>query len=386
MAPYVLGLAEKGFAIHVLSAEKPKQKQLIREYQRQFEAAGVKWTWINYRNSPPLAGQIFTQWRLMSVARKIISDNNIDLVHCRSFPAAFIAWKLQKKNRLRYIYDFRDFYTDGNFQTSRGIKRLIFRWLRTLDQHLVRNASWIVCLTNRAVALLSDRFLTDLPDMRDRFSVIPCCADFNHFDPSKISATDRSFARDRAGLPPEAVTLVYLGSLGPDYLLSEMISLFKQLIYIKPNAYFLFVSNNGQKLVNEECARQGVPFSRIRFVTADRNEVPAFISIGDLSVVFIRADLSKAGCSPTKLAELFAMGIPVIANSGVGDLDDLIDPALNGSVLVREFTDEALVVAINTVINEQLDLGMIRQNSFIFDLTAGIEAYAQIYDRLLREI
>ena len=72
--------------------------------------------------------------------------------------------------------------------------------------------------------------------------------------------------------------------------------------------------------------------------------MPSLIALADLSVVFIRADISKAGCSPTKLAELFACNVPVIANTGVGDMDAIIDPHRNGSVIVKDFSDESLRV------------------------------------------
>jgi glycosyltransferase involved in cell wall biosynthesis len=102
-----------------------------------------------------------------------------------------------------------------------------------------------------------------------------------------------------------------------------------------------------------------------------------------MSVIFIRADVSKAGCSPTKLAELFACGVPVIANSGVGDLDRIIDPQKNGSVLVKDFSDGSLGAAVEKLLalNGSVD---IRENSREFDLEEGIARYAEVYSELLQ--
>jgi hypothetical protein len=99
----------------------------------------------------------------------------------------------------------------------------------------------------------------------------------------------------------------------------------------------------------------------------------------------IRADTSKAGCSPTKLAELFARGVPVIADSGVGDLDSIIDPQKNGSVLVNEFADESLSAAVTSVlaVNRFARIN-IRENSRDFSLGEGVARYSAVNSELLR--
>jgi len=133
---------------------------------------------------------------------------------------------------------------------------------------------------------------------------------------------------------------MYLGSLGPDYPL--------------------------------------VPREKISFVSADRDEVPAFLTMAHASVIFIRADLSKAGCSPTKLAELFACGVPVIANRGVGDMDRIIDPETNGSVLTSDLSDDSLRDAVKRLLSIA-KVVPIRENSRRFDLPAGVAKYASVY-------
>jgi len=43
VAPYILGLARAGHAIHLLSAEKPGRDEVIARYQRLFGEAGIPW-------------------------------------------------------------------------------------------------------------------------------------------------------------------------------------------------------------------------------------------------------------------------------------------------------------------------------------------------------
>lgn len=380
VAPYVLSLAQAGHAIHVLSAEKPGQAETVARYQALFVAAGVRWTRIPYRNSPKLIGPFLTQWRLARAARRIVSTEPIHAVHCRSFPAALIGYRLKRRFGVKYLFDFRDFYADGGLTKGAALLRPLYRRMKALEGPMIREAARVVTLTERARDLLIEWYLKDDLNAAERFAVIPCCADFAHFDLAKDSAEQRIAAQARLGIAPGQTVLIYLGSLGPDYLLPDMLALFAELVQQRPDARFLFVSNNGEELVAAECAKQGIDPARIIFTSAPREGVPALIALATLSVVFIRADLSKAGCSPTKLAELFALNVPVIANAGVGDLDRIITPEHNASALVRDFAPTTLSRAIAEVLDLRAKGSVaIRESSREFDLPAGVATYARVY-------
>jgi glycosyltransferase involved in cell wall biosynthesis len=187
-------------------------------------------------------------------------------------------------------------------------------------------------------------------------------------------------------LLPGDFVLLYLGSLGPDYLLPQMMALFRQVLTLRPRARFVFVSNNGRELVDAECDAQGVARESIRFLSADRRDVPALISMANLSVVFIRADVSKAGCFPAKLAELFACNVPVVANTGVGDIDAIVSLKKNGSIAVPDFADATLRAALEQVISYREARSVnIRENSREFALEEGVARYAAVYRELLNE-
>lgn len=384
VAPYVLGLAALGFKIHVLSAEKPGQEALIKQYQKLFDAAGIRWTRIAYHSKPRIIGQAYTQHLMKRAAQRIVINEGIKIIHCRSFPPALIGLRLKKKYGVKYIFDFRDFYADGGLNKSSGILKLIFKRLKRKERELVCNADKVVCLTDRASHVLTSWYLPAVPFAGERFKVIPCCADFLHFDVATIEPNVISTKRNSIGIGENDFVLLYLGSLGPDYLLPQMMSLFKQVMAVKPDARFLFVSNNGEDLVLAECQKQNISSDKVVVMSADRAEIPAYIALADLSVVFIRADISKAGCSPTKLAELFACNVPVIANTGVGDLDEIINLDRNGSVIVKDFSDETLRAAIEAVLAKKVENNInIRENSREFALEEGIDRYASVYKELM---
>lgn len=386
VAPYVLGLAQAGFRIALLTAEPEGQDILIAKYDAQFSEAGISWTRVPYRNQPPIIGPALTQLRLSQAAQHIVAAGGVQLVHCRSHPTALIGYDLKKRFGLKFIFDFRDFYADWGLQNTRGIKRLLYYRIKRLEGPMVQASDRVICLTHRACDVLIKAYFDGLLASMARFQVVPCCADFDHFDLAQLPASNIELARMDLGLPPDAFVLLYLGSLGADYLLRDMIALFRQLLKLQPKAYFLFLSNNGETLVLHECEQQGVPSERIRVTTALREEVPAYIALATLSVVFIRADHTKVGCSPTKLAELFACNVQVIANAGVGDLDAIIDQKRNASVLVHDFSDASLMQALEKALALRAVVGQsvnIRENSRAFSLEEGVKLYSQVYRDLL---
>lgn len=386
VAPYVLDLARQGFRLHVLSAEKPGQDALIDKYQQLFDDVGVRWTRVRYRNKPQLVGQALTQVAMQLAAHRIVRQEGIRLIHCRSFPPALIGHGLKRALGVKYIFDFRDFYADGGMENRRGLARLVSRRFKQLEGPMIRDADKVVCLTDRAREVLAGWYLNDVPHAERRFQVIPCCADFGHFDTARLTVADLARAREKVDLLSGDFVLLYLGSLGPDYLLPQMMALFRQVLAVRPDARFVFVSNNGKELVEAECDAQRIPRDRIRFVSADRNEIVPFIAMADLSVFFYREGLRSTGCSPTKLAELFACNVPVIANTGVGDLDSIISLQRNGSVIVKDFSDATMRAAVERAIAyKETSFVNIRENSREFALEEGVARYAAVYRELLNE-
>ena len=100
----------------------------------------------------------------------------------------------------------------------------------------------------------------------------------------------------------------------------------------------LFISNNGEEQVIKEFKNQSLSKEDLVFRTLKRKDVPKYLKLVDLSLIYIRPSQSKIGCSPTKLAELLGMGVPVIANSGVGDLNEILSMETNNSFCLKSFS------------------------------------------------
>jgi glycosyltransferase involved in cell wall biosynthesis len=380
VAPYILGLAARGHDIHVVSAEKPGRGALKAKYRKLFNDAGVRWSFVRYANRPPLVSSFWMLWRMHALARKVARAERPDIIHCRAYLPLELAVRLKRQLGSKLLVDFRDFWADVGIEMKPF--KFVFRALKRREPVYIGAADHIVTLTARAADVLMGWYPDAVGGRRENYTVIPCCADFGLLDPKAIKSAAVAKHRDELSLGDGPV-LLYLGSIGHDYLLAEMVLLFKELLALRPTARFLLVSNNARDEVERAANAAGVPLDTIRIVSVDRPQVPEYVALADMSVVFIRPTLSKAGCSPTKLAELFALNVPVIANSGVGDMDAIVDYARNGSVIVPDFKPQTLRSALEQVLAlPDSRRNAIRAASHEFSLEEGVKRYDRIYRSL----
>src|SRR5581483_635896 len=116
--------------------------------------------------------------------------------------------------------------------------------------------------------------------------------------------------------------------------------------------------------------------------------IPALRRNCDAALSFIRPCLSKQASSPTKIAEYLAAGIPVVTNTGIGDLDQLVNSERVG-VAVSEFSDEGYRRAARELVALLEDPGVRDRCTAAahkyFDLEqVGWARYRAVYELLAR--
>jgi glycosyltransferase involved in cell wall biosynthesis len=121
----------------------------------------------------------------------------------------------------------------------------------------------------------------------------------------------------------------------------------------------------------------------LRVQPCEHREVPFWLSAGDLAICFITPTYSSIGVSPTKLAEYLACGLPVVCNSGVGDVEQIVSGLRAGRVLpdLSSETLDAAADRVETLLN--LDRRTIREQSrALHDRSIALDRYQKLYERL----
>ena len=379
--PYLVGLAKLGHRIHIISLEKPERSLAERaEIARITAEAQIKWHPLPYHKRPPLLASLYDLTRMQRLAERLHANDRFDLVHCRSYLPALVALRLKRRFGVPFIFDMRGFWPDerlegGAWNQSNPVFRAVYSYFKNKERSFLKEADEIVSLTQKGARTIRSAHSAGL--LRAPISIIPCCVDFELF--SGANGEKKKAARDLLNIGRETRVLGYLGSLGGNYMLGEMLDFFAAYRARFDGAKFLLVTLASEDQIRSEAQRRSIPDEAILVRRAKRKEVPLLMAAADEGIAFKQPSFSARACSPTKIGEMLALDLPVVANRGVGDIEQVIEQT-GGGVLVNSFNDQSYRAALDAL--DQLDADMDRWHQAArtwFDLKTGIERYNAIY-------
>ena len=387
--PYLCGLSEKGYHIHLISAEKANRfseySVLIQNICDEFK---IQWHPVQYTKKPPIISTLFDIWKIKSKAVKLQTQINFDLIHCRSYIPSFIGLVFKKQFRIPYIFDMRGFWIDekidGNiWNINNPIFNLVFKYMKKKEIQFFTESDRIVSLTKNAIPTINS--IVAQRDVSNKITVIPCCVDVNHFDRSTIKIVDLDIWKSKLKIHSNDYILSYLGSLSTWYLPEEMLRFFLRFKMKVPHAKFLIITTEDAQPFIKMAEKIGVPLDSLIFTSSNRNDLTALLSICNTSLFFIKPAFSKIASSPTKLGELLSMGIPVICNTGIGDTDEMIRSSQSG-VICKSFDEKEYDRCSEEILNleKTLDKEFTRRKAIeLFSLENGVNCYHSIYQDLI---
>lgn len=351
------------------------------------DAANIKWIPLHYTKKPPVISTLLDVFKLKKAARKIHQKYKLDMVHTRPGIPALIGLWMKKKMGIKFLNDIREFYADsrvdgGMWNTRMPLYRFIYNYFKKKEAEAVRQSNGIVCLTYAAENIIKEwkEYDTSIP-----VEVIPCSADMQLFNPDKIDENEKAKLKTALNINKGDLVVSYLGSIGGWYLTDEMMQFCKELISKIPVVKLLFISPHRHKEIKLLAEKYGIPTDKILIKKAARLQVPLLLSLSWYSVFFIKPCYSKQSASPTKHGEIMAMGIPLITNRGVGDVEMVVEKYQSG-VILKGFTEQDYIKAVEEIQSAAVtDSANIRQAAKEFyALETAIEKYISIYKRILQ--
>ncbi len=386
--PYVKELSKLGYQFTILSCDKPARyaanKKLIEDACRE---SNIEWVSFPFTNKYPFISKMQDRRKFLQLAEQLHKKNHYSLTHCRSYISAEIGLLLKRKYAVKFLFDMRGFWANekvdgGNWNMKSPLYRMVFRHYKKKEKEFLTEADYSICLTSAA-----RREMFTWPYLQQQqipLQVIPCCVDTDLFDPAHISPAQKQELLKTLQIEPGRFVITYLGGLGTWYMLNEMLDFFKRLLLKKPEAVFLFVTPDDAEEVYAAAALRNIPRSTLRVKQAARAEVPVFLSITHLALYFIRPTYSKISSSATKQAEIMAMGIPIITNTGVGDVEEIFKE-IHAGELCNQFTNEAYDAAIDGFIKTGYNADAIRNYTLShFKLQHGVEIYREVYQEIFK--
>ena len=378
--PYIICLSDT-YTFQLISFEKQdrllKHKETIEAI---CESNNIEWHPLIYTKNPPVLSTLIDVIKLFRHAKKLYKTNRFSIVHCRSYISALVGLAYKKKNKAQFIFDMRGFWADERvdgklWNLKNPIYYWIFKFFKRKETEFLIHADAVVALTQKA----KDEMLTwGIKALQaNKITVIPCVTDFSLFE--SVTEEKRRLAKLKFNLRENQFVLLYLGSIGTWYLLDEMLHFFSCLKQINPDSKFLFLTNHSENDIKQRAVKYNLGKEDILVHFANRNEITHYAHAADYGVFFIKPLYSKIASSPTKMGEMLAMGIPLICNSGVGNVEEIVKET-NCGFCVAGFSVTDYNQVIQSMYENKLDPASIRSKAAEFlELSKGIFLYKKIY-------
>jgi hypothetical protein len=257
---------------------------------------------------------------------------------------------------------------------------LIFIYFKWKEKQFLNHADHIVTLTKRAKSEIINNFgLKRKPEI----DVIPCCVDNDLFSLVNLKTEQINAYREKLKIRENDFIISYSGSVGTWYMLEEMLDFFVVLLKVYPNARFLFITLDKPDSILNVSRQKTIADDKIIICSAKRSEMPALLSLSTIALFFIKPAYSKMASSPTKMGELLSMGIPIITNSGVGDIDLLVEEDKIG-IAIDNLNEKGYLKAIDLIpfiLKKEPEI-FINVARMKYSLEFGVTTYNEIYGKL----
>lgn len=377
--PAVKRLAAEGVRLTLVTFDKPNdyadgpRMQAIR---RDLDAAGVRWIALRYHKRPRLPA---TGWDIVhGWARGVLSSlrERPDIVHGRTFIGGIIGRILAGTLRTRFVFHNEGFYpdeqVDGGFWAAGST---MHRATTSVERSLYARADGLVVLSHRAQAVLER--MPAVARRQTPIVVVPSCVDLDVFG-----------AVDRAPRAASAeVRFIYTGAVGGRYGI-DRVGRFVATAARRRDVSLRVLSRADPTLVGNMLTAGGLTAERWSQGAVPHAQMPAELAKFDAGLFFLTQGLSEHGCSPTKVGEYWACGLPVVTTPNVSDLDDLIARHRVGVVL-RGHTDEDYAAGFDELLALMRDPGLASRcreaAAGHYSLQPAVERQRDLYGRLRGE-
>lgn len=373
--PAVKKLANLGVKLTLVTFEKPADlanQPQIAAIQNSLEQMGVEWIALRYHRQPKVAFDF-----LQGVLRAFVIGlrSRPDIIHARTFVGGLIGLVLAPILRTKLIFHNEGFFPDE--QVDGGVWKqdsVIHRTFKFLEQRIYAAADGIIALSQRAKSEIEA-----FPAVTRKHTpvvVAPSSTDLQHFQPANTTPS----------LHEAGLRLIYIGSVGRRYWLDKIGKFVAIAAEEMGNVHLRVLSRMEKSFVASMLAAGGLSESDWSYDSIPYAAVPAQLAQQHAGLFFLSQGLSEHGCSPTKIGEYWACGLPVITTPNVSDTDDIIRRERVG-VVVEAHTEEAYRRAVRELLgllaDPELSQRCRRAAEKYYALEPACERQAELYQNLM---
>lgn len=243
---------------------------------------------------------------------RAIGDWRIDAVMARSLLPALSVLTSRLARGLPIIFDADGLPADERVEFG-GLRRtsMVYRVLRAIEAQLVRRAKIVLVRTKSTIPVLVQRGGPGVSP--HKFHVVT-----NGRDPRPFLAAEPTNQRN------SGPHLCYIGSIGPQYQLRQMIELAAR-IRSEFSETKLSVFTGAREQAAAVLSGAGYELEGwVDFQSLQPNEVPRVLANCDIGFALRQHSLSMSAVAPIKLGDYLLAGVPVIGTPRIGPVDEVI--------------------------------------------------------------
>jgi len=373
---YLRGLSEN-YRASLISFEKSEDledKQAFGRVAADCDKHGIRWLPQRFHYRPKVIAPAWSMLVFLFLCLREVRKGNADLIHARAYIPAAVALLVQKLTGTPFIFDMRALWPEELITAGR-LKRgsLMHKAIAWIERSCLKNAAAVVSLTHAAGDYLREQYPEELKNQN--VVVIPTCADLNRFSPVENTAI--------SGPVYSCVGTVLSGWFHLDWLANFFHAVAKR----DPQARFEVVTKDNPDKVRKQISGGQEFQKRLSVFGLPSYEVHKAVQKHTVSAMFYSQGVGRLGSSPTRMGEILGCGLPVVANSGVGDVARIVEKYRVG-ILVSEGSEQAMTHAIDQLEelrkDPELPARCRRAAEEVFSLESGTAAYDALYSKLVR--
>lgn len=336
VVPAVKKLAQMGTQLTLITFEKPHDLARTDEMERvrkMFAEDKIEWLPLKYHRDPKIPATLFDM--VQGVARGLQKrlTRRFDIVHARTYPGGLIGLLLAPLIGAKFVYHNEGFYPDEQVDGGVWAKdSRPHRVAKRLENLMYSRADGIIALSFRAKSLIEE--MPDVQRKKTPVVFVPSCVDLEKFH----------LPENRPNFSEGEIKLVYIGSVGYRYILDKVGSFVAAAQKIEPNVRLQIYSKADTDLIIKMLDEGGLARETWKLNAVPYNEMPAHLVEHQAGLFFLTEGISEHGCSPTKIGEYWAVGLPVVTTPNVSDTDEIIRRDRVG-VIIKKHKEENYIQA-----------------------------------------
>lgn len=376
---YLRGLSGN-YQLSLISFEKPEDldnQSAVARVAEDCRQHSIRWLPQRFYHRPKIIAPGWSMLVFLVLCLREVWAGRVDFIHARSYLPAAVALLVHKLTGTPFIFDMRALWPEELITAGRLTRgSLMHKALAWIERACLKNAAAVVSLTHSAVDYLQQQYPQELK--AQKLVVIPTCADLRRFVPGEAA----NAAGPESGPVYSCVGTVLSGWFHLDWLAA----FFHTVAAQDPQARFEIITRDDATLVRQQLGGDAKFQARVRVFGLPSEEVHHAVQKHDVSAMFFTQGVSKLGSSPTRMGEILGCGLPVVANSGVGDVARIIERYRVG-VLVNEGTPATMARALSQLKelkrDPQLPVRCRQAAEEVFSLESGTQAYSELYRAVL---